>query len=123
MNERGRQYRYRAVLCHWRHEHIQGGLRQAQCGNMNSVSNELPKVYPTLARKVQMKRFIIFLTLAGLLGGCAGPVPRGIEQTRSMTDMDGRPIAPASSGIGGIGVGIGSWGGRSGASIGFGMGW
>jgi hypothetical protein len=71
-----------------------------------------------------MKPIFIALSLAALLGGCAGPMPPGVQETQAMTDMDGRPIDPGRSGSGGIGVGVGAWGGRGGGGgIGLGMGW
>jgi hypothetical protein len=70
-----------------------------------------------------MKRTVIPFALVILLGGCAGPTPPGVQQTQSMTDMDGKPIDPGRTGYGVGGFGIGAWGGHGGGSVGFGMGW
>ena len=70
-----------------------------------------------------MKRILVSVALAALLSGCAGTMPPGVQQTRSMSDANGQPIDPDSTGYGPGEVGIGGWigGGRSG--VGFGMGW
>jgi hypothetical protein len=73
-----------------------------------------------------MKRIFIAFALVTLLGACAGPTPPGVRETQAMTDMDGRPIDPGRTGIGGVGVGfgIGAWGGHGGGGgVGFGLGW
>lgn len=49
--------------------------------------------------------------------------PPGVQQTRSMTDMDGRPIDPGRTGYGTAGFGIGAWIGGGSGGVGFGMGW
>lgn len=70
-----------------------------------------------------MKYLAIAFVLVALLGGCAGPVPPGVQQTQAMTDMDGKPIDPGRSGAGVGGFGIGAWGGSGGVGARFGMGW
>jgi hypothetical protein len=69
-----------------------------------------------------MKRIIVGVVVVALCAGCAGPTPPGVQETQAMTDMDGRPIDPGRYG-GGVGFGIGAWGGRGGGGVGFGMGW
>jgi hypothetical protein len=70
-----------------------------------------------------MKRIFITFALFTLLGGCAGPTPPGVRETQAMTDINGRPIDPGRTGAGGVGFGIGAWGGRGGSEVGFGLGW
>jgi hypothetical protein len=88
----------------------------------NSTEKALPNLPATFYRGDPMKRIVIPFALVTLLG-CAGPTPPGVLETQAMTDMDGRPIDPGRTGTGGVGFGIGAWGGRGGGGVGFGMGW
>jgi hypothetical protein len=83
----------------------------------------LPNVHPTFLSGGFMKRIFLPFALVALLCACAGPTPPGVQETQAMTDMDGRPIDPGRTGTGGVGFGIGAWGGRGGGGVGFGMGW
>jgi hypothetical protein len=83
----------------------------------------LPNVHPTFLSGVFMKRIFLPFALVALLSGCAGLTPPGVQETQAMTDMDGRPIDPGRTGTGGVGFGVGAWGGRGGGGVGFGMGW
>jgi len=92
----------------------------------HSLSQEHPSLPALSAQEViTMTRIFLVLAMLVMLGGCAAPVPPGVQQTRAMTDMDGRPIDPGPSGYGwgGAGFGIGGWTGGHGGGIGFGMGW
>lgn len=72
-----------------------------------------------------MKHRIVCLVMLGLLAGCATYPDdhEGLRETQEMTDMDGRPIAPAGGVSVGAGIGIGGWGPRGGFGIGIGTGW
>jgi hypothetical protein len=72
-----------------------------------------------------MNSIVMSIALVMLLGGCAGPVPPGVQQTQAMTDMDGKPIDPGPTGISSGGFGMGIWGGRGrgGGGLGVGIGW
>ncbi|OGB26668.1 MAG: hypothetical protein A3I66_03760 [Burkholderiales bacterium RIFCSPLOWO2_02_FULL_57_36] len=70
-----------------------------------------------------MKRWILSLTFTALLAGCATPGSNGVNQTGAAHDPNSIYSDPTYPGPGvHFGIGAGSWGGRRGAGVGFGLG-
>lgn len=71
-----------------------------------------------------MKRILFPLVVAAFVSGCAayGPDVNGAGSARAASDMSGNPIYGPAPGVH-LGIGIGSWGGRTGTAAGIGYGW
>jgi predicted small secreted protein len=70
-----------------------------------------------------MKRSILLLALAPLLTGCATQRSNGAHQADAGHDPNSVYSDPTYPGPGvHFGVGLGTWGGRRGAGVGFGLG-
>jgi hypothetical protein len=73
-----------------------------------------------------MKKLLSASAVLLALGACASTADHpGLQETRAMTDANGKPIDPGPGALSpgfGIGIGLGGWGGARGGGIGVGLG-